>query len=214
MAGGREQQLLPDDRQRLRERVQWLAEAVHPGVEVAEQDVKDFYEQNKDKMVEPERVHARHILIKVNRAASKNEIKKARQKLEKILKRAKKGEVFTKLATEFSEDPGSKTKGGDVGYFSKGRMAPEFEKTAFALKKGEISDIIQTNFGFHIIKLEDKKEESIRPYSTVKDQLEKRVAVDKKKKSVDEYVQKISKDADIEIILDNLFTSGSNPHMR
>ena len=134
--------------------------------------------------------------------------------MKKILKQLKAGEDFAKLATEHSEDPGSKTKGGDIGYFSKGRMAPEFEKTAFALKTGETSDIIQTNFGFHIIKLEDRRTRSIRPYATVKDQLQKKVAVDKKKKAVDEYVQRISKDADIEIVLDNLFKPGLKEHSR
>ena len=86
--------------------------------------------------------------------------KKQREKAEEVLQRVRNGEDFAKLAKEFSSDPGSKDKGGDLGWFGSGQMVPEFEKAAFALKPGEVSGVVQSQFGFHIIKLEERKTET------------------------------------------------------
>jgi foldase protein PrsA len=113
-------------------------------------------------------VRARHILIRTEaeqgdstgaEAEKKHAAKRdeARKRAESILARIRAGEDFAKLASEFSEDPGSKSKGGDLDYFSRGQMVPEFEAAAFALKPGEVSQLVETQFGFHIIKLEEKR---------------------------------------------------------
>lgn len=113
-----------------------------------------------------EQVHARHILLSTEAANSAGPSKsaatqpdksQARTKAEEVLKRARSGEDFAALAKEFSSDPGSKDKGGDLGWFGRGQMVPEFEKAAFALQPGQISDIVETQFGFHIIKVEERR---------------------------------------------------------
>ena len=148
-------------------------------IDISENDIKSYYEANKDsEFKEKEQVKARHILIKVPSGASEEEKKKLKEKAEKILKEAKSGADFAELAKKHSEDEGTKDKGGDLGYFGRGRMVPEFEKAAFSLKPGEISDIVETQYGFHIIKVEDKKPERIKSLDEVKDQIERKLKKD------------------------------------
>jgi parvulin-like peptidyl-prolyl isomerase len=108
-----------------------------------------------------EQVHARHILISTKSpdAPSEGGLDKAqaRAKAEEVLKRVKAGENFESLAKEYSTDPGSKESGGDLGWFGRGRMVPEFEKAAFALQPGQTSEIVESPFGFHIIKVEGRR---------------------------------------------------------
>lgn len=116
--------------------------------DLAEEKLKKFYDENKDKY-KIETVRARHILIKEE------------DKAKEVLDRIKKGEDFAKLAGEYSIDPGSAKKGGDLGFFQRGVMVPEFEKAAFSLEKGKVSDLVKTQFGYHIIKVEEKKVQEI-----------------------------------------------------
>ena len=119
------------------------------------EELRALYDEHKDEFGVGEERKARHILIQVKDQNNKEEVKKAEEKANDLLKRIKQGESFEKLAKEFSEDPGSASKGGDLGFFGRGTMEQSFEDAAFALKKGEVSGVIKTSFGFHIIKLED-----------------------------------------------------------
>ncbi|MBI4791731.1 MAG: peptidylprolyl isomerase [Deltaproteobacteria bacterium] len=194
--------------------LEYLDMEVARKVKVDEEEINRYYEENKSKFEMPERIKASHILIQVKKTASENEQKEARARMEKVLQRARAGEDFARLAAEFSDDPGSKQRGGDLGFFSKGKMAPEFEKAAFALKPGEMSDIVQTNFGFHIIRLDERKEPFVQPVTAVREQLLQTLTLEKKRKAVDEYVEKMVKAADVEFFHDNFFDSSADPHQQ
>jgi peptidyl-prolyl cis-trans isomerase C len=181
---------------------EYLKKEVVEKIGVIEDDMKLYYKLHQEEFKTPEMVRARHILIKVDKSASVEDKDKAKEKLEGILKRIKAGEDFAKLATEASDDPGSKIKGGDLGFFPKGRMVPPFEQAAFSLKPGEISEIVETPFGFHIIKVEERKDAVLEPYNKVKDKVKEKVFADFRKSRVDEFVERAMKDAGVEMNLE------------
>ncbi|MCB0390427.1 MAG: SurA N-terminal domain-containing protein [Bdellovibrionales bacterium] len=121
-----------------------------------EEKLKQYFENNKDKYQEEEQVRARHILIKFDESKAGDK-ESAFKKIEDIKKRLE-TEDFEKLAGEMSEDPGSKTKGGDLGFFGRGKMVPEFEKVAFSAELNKVSEPVKSQFGYHLIKVEEKKE--------------------------------------------------------
>jgi len=129
-------------------------------------DIKKYFESHKAQFATPAMVAAKHILVKVDAAAKPEEQKAALAKIEGIKKELNGGANFEKLAEKYSDDPGSKSRGGDLGLFPKTGMTPEFTQAAFALKKGEISNPVKTVFGYHIIKVYNIKPEST---STLKD---------------------------------------------
>ncbi len=137
---------------------------------VDETQIRDYYDENMDLFREKKQVKAKHILFKLSETAPQEEEAKIRDKALGVLKRAKEGEDFSQLAKKFSEDPGTK-ENGDLGYFSAGQMVKPFESAAFALKKGEISDLVRTPFGYHIIKVEDIKEARTKTLEEVREQI-------------------------------------------
>jgi parvulin-like peptidyl-prolyl isomerase len=147
-------------------------------------------------------VRARHILVKADKSATEEDRKKAKEKAESIRKRVAAGEDFEKLAAEYSDDNSSKTKGGDLGFFPKGRMGADFDKVAFSLKSGELSPVFETPYGFHIVKGEEKKESIPEPFDRVKEKVKERVLNDFKKAKVDEFVEGAMKDAGVELNLE------------
>lgn len=141
-------------------------------VEVTDGDVAEYYELHKDDAFSvPEQVRARHILVKVPPDADADAKSAARKQAEDLLAQVKAGGDFAALAKEHSGDPGSAAKGGDLGLFGRGRMTPAFEDAAFALQAGGLSDVVETPFGFHIIKVEEHQSASVKPLDAVRDQI-------------------------------------------
>ena len=131
-------------------------------------DVKQYYDANIQQYQTPEEIRASHILLKTE---DKDEAT-VRKLAEDVLKQARAGADFATLAKKYSEDEGSKVKGGDLDFFQRGRMVAEFENAAFAMQPGQISDLVKTQFGFHIIKLVDKKPATTRPIDEVRSQIQ------------------------------------------
>jgi len=131
-------------------------------------EIEDFYKQNESEMVEPEQVRVRHILIKVGENTDKNQ---ALKKIRDILKEAKEGKTsFSELAKKYSEDA-SAPRGGDIGFFIRGQMVRKFEEVAFALNVGQISDVVETEYGYHIIQCIEKKAAEKKSLEEIRDYL-------------------------------------------
>jgi len=169
-------------------------------VTVSDKETRAYYDANQAAFKQPEQVKASHILIKVGPQADEPQKAAARKKIEEIQQRVQKGEDFAVLAKEFSEGPSS-VKGGDLGYFRKGQMMKPFEEAAFALKSGEVSDIVETSFGYHLIKLVDKKPESTIPYEGIKDRIQAYLKQKKVGEQVDLYVADLRGKAKVEQFL-------------
>jgi len=170
-------------------------------VEVTEEEIKAYYDSHTNLFKKPEQVRASHILIKIEPGANEKDKAKARKKIEKIRQRLVKGEDFGALAKEFSQCPSS-AKGGDLNYFGRRQMAKPFEDAAFALKVGELSDVVETRFGYHLIKLTDKKPASTHSYKDMKDRIRKNLMREKIRVEVSNYVQELKKTANVEILLE------------
>ncbi|HBF42200.1 MAG TPA: hypothetical protein DDW42_00965 [Desulfobacteraceae bacterium] len=141
---------------------------------VTDMEIKGYYEYHRDEFTKPKQIRASHILFKLKKGATEKEEKTVKERADKVLKEARQGKDFATLARKYSEGP-TKKKGGDLGYFSSGRMEKPFETAAFKLKKGEISDLVRTGFGYHIIKLVDLKEAKTKTLEEVRDQIVKKL---------------------------------------
>jgi len=140
-------------------------------VQVSSKEIEDYYQNNQEKFGQPKRVKVRHILIRAD-AKDAEASAKAKQKAESVQKEAAGGKDFSQLAKQYSEDPGTKERGGEIGFITKGMVVPEFEQAAFSMKVGEVSPVIQTPYGFHILKVDDIQEARTEPLEKVKDQID------------------------------------------
>jgi peptidyl-prolyl cis-trans isomerase C len=165
---------------------------------VSDAEAQKFYDDNLEKYFKkPESARASHILIGLDEKATPEERKKAKEKAEALLKRIKAGEDFAALAKSDSTCP-SASQGGDLGSFNRGQMVPPFENAAFALKKGEVSGVVETQFGYHIIKLTGKQEASAEKFADVKAKITGFLKREKTQTEVVELVAKLKKKATIE----------------
>ncbi len=147
-------------------------------VTVAEEDISDYYESNLEEFKSPQTVQARHILIKVDQNATPEQVEEARQRIDEVHKLAKAGQDFAELAKQYSEGP-TKTKGGDLGTFRRQDMVKPFSDKAFALPAGEISEPVRTNFGWHIIKVEQVNPAAIKSLDEARPEIERKLKADR-----------------------------------
>ncbi len=155
-----------------------LAKDIHP----TDEQLHQYYKDHLAEFGTEEMRHARHILVAVPQGADEKAVAAARAKAEDILKKVKAGQDFAALARKYSDDPGSAKQGGDLGFFTKGDMAPAFAKAVFSLKPGQVSGIVRTSFGFHIIKLLEVKAGKTKTFAQVKDELVNEYRHDKAEK--------------------------------
>ncbi len=165
-------------------------------VEISDEETRTYYDQNPQFFKQPEQVRARHILIKMDKGADAAEKEEAGKKIAAIRERLEKGEAFEDLAKEASACPSGKN-GGDLGYFGRGKMLKAFEDAAFALQPGEMSDVVETEYGLHIIKSVDKKAEGMVPYDEVKGNLVKFLTKQEVQKNVLARVDELKANAQI-----------------
>lgn len=160
-------------------------------LKLPEEQLRDYYQRNLDAFRFPERVHVRHILFKTV-GMNDQEVNKVRQQALDVLRRLKQGANFDQLAKQYSEDPGSKGTGGDIGWISRGQTVPEFEQAAFSLPKGKISDVVKTQYGFHILKVEDKQAARVQTIEEVRPRIEQTLLQERLEQLVQDRASKIA----------------------
>jgi peptidyl-prolyl cis-trans isomerase C len=177
-----------------------MKEQVATAAEATDAEVKEFYDKNPERFKRPDTVRASHILLRVDPNADEATKKQTRAKIDDLLKQAKGGGDFAALAKQNSED-GSAANGGDLGYFPKERMVPAFADVAFALKPGEISDVVTTQFGVHIIKVTDRKPAGAVPLEEVSPRVKQFLSEQKKQQQAQAFIAGLRQKAKIEVLI-------------
>jgi parvulin-like peptidyl-prolyl isomerase len=180
---------------------QWIDEQLKDKAEVSDADAEEFFKKNPEQFKVPERVRASHILLSVPEGASPDAVTKKLKESEGILARVKKGEDFSKLAAEVSEDPTAKENGGDLNFFSRDQMVPEFSEAAFKLKKNEVSEPVRSQYGYHIIKLTDRQDAGTLSLDEAKPRLLAYLKQQKKQVELRKLVSEIRVKADVKVNL-------------
>ena len=177
-----------------------MEQVIAKSVVVSDAEVHDFYTGNKEKFESPEQAHARHILVAVDEKADEKNRQAAKAKADDLLTQLKGGASFEDLAKKNSDCP-SAPQGGDLGFFGHGQMVPEFDSAAFALKPGELSGVVSTKFGYHIIKLEEIKAAGLVPELEVAPKIREYLTSQKTGAAVEQRIKTLREKAKIEILV-------------
>jgi len=164
----------------------FLQKEILDKVQVNDEEVEEYYKENQDKFTEKEQVHLFNILVETE------------EKAQEILTELKTGKDFSEIAKENSIGP-SASQGGDLGYLSKGTIIPEIEDIVFALEVGELSQVVKTDFGFHVLKITDKKPERVKTLEEVKEDIRQTLLSDKQKEAFDNLIEELKSKVEIQI---------------
>lgn len=177
---------------------QLMTTAVPEPGEVTEDEVQEFYDENPEFFEQGEQISARHILIDTRELESEAEIEDARQRAEDVRQELIDGADFAALAQERSEGP-SATRGGDLGTFGRGQMVPAFEEAAFALEEDQISQVVESEFGFHVIQVTEKMDSGLVPVDQVSQSIRQYLGQQKQADALDSYVDELREEADVRV---------------
>jgi len=164
---------------------------------ISDKEIRAFYDKRPDLFRQPERVRASHILIQVPTDADEAKKETALASIESLKQRIDNGESFANLAMEYSDCP-SKAKGGDLGFFSREQMVQPFSEAAFALQPGQVSDVVTTQYGYHLIRIVERQEAQMMAFNDVKEEISNILRREQKMKQIGDYIEKIKKKADIQ----------------
>ena len=181
------------------EKLKLVSMEVRSKIQVGETEMRDYYEAHRAKYSEDDAFHARHIFFRVTEKSTPAEIKKAMKTALTVLDEAKSGKDFIELAKTYSEDPAARADGGDMGRFKKGDMMPELERAITALKPGEISELVSTPLGIHIIKLEERIPGKLKPFESVKAEIENEIYRKKSEERFSQWAKELRSKSSIEI---------------
>ena len=168
---------------------------------VSDEELETYYRDNEIRLTLPEQVRVRHILLTWKPMGTTDDRAAIRKQMTPILERARAGEDFADLAREYSDDYATAKNGGDTGLFHRGQMAPSFETVAFALQPGEISDPVETPFGVHIIRLEERKEARLLPLDEVREQLRDHMREERMEAAVEQETERLRQEGEVEILI-------------
>lgn len=183
-------------------RVQALVEKnVISKIEVTDQEARDYYDLNQLEFEEGEKIRAAHILVKAPANASKEEALAAKARIEGLLKKIREGADFAEIASTENDDKAAAANGGEIGLVSRNELAPEFADEAFKLNPGEISGVVESRFGYHIVKVFEKVPPRVVPYEEAGEKVKEKLMRKRTQANVMEYINNLRKEMDVKILI-------------